>query len=277
MDTTDKMTRLVNKAAGYTATDTIIAFDGPTRPLIAGESVTFAGNSTVYDVKSSVVGSMTLSTQLGTTLADNVEITRQDRYAIIDIDNLADALGWENRVGNENDKTWLYKVALMARKKFELMTMPIAARTYTEVLSMSDRYDADTGARVYNKNLQLSHYPIVSVSSVTIDDTAVDPDDYEIQSELGILYASAGWPKGNFHISVTYIAGFETIPQDIVGYFIDYMQLTLAESHQGQKILIHAQSTGFTDPETSITYRDIDAIKRHIIDGMYHYRRLRVG
>jgi hypothetical protein len=80
--------------------------------------------------------------------------------------------------------------------------------TLSETFRLKSRQDS----------LVLARRPIVSVSSVTEDGTAVDADDYELDAAAGLLYRLSGdvrtcWPCGK--IVVAYAAGWETVPEDL--------------------------------------------------------------
>ena len=79
-------------------------------------------------------------------------------------------------------------------------TFPSAA--YTET------YDG-TGTDM----LYLNQYPITAVASVTLDDETVASADYTRET-TGIYYED-GWTKGRRNVSITYTAGYVTIPADL--------------------------------------------------------------
>lgn len=80
------------------------------------------------------------------------------------------------------------------------------------------------------RELLLSRTPIVSITSVTLDEDVLDADDYEIEdAEVGILSRSNGWPAdeercigiawtpipgtGERNIAVAYVGGY-VLPND---------------------------------------------------------------
>jgi len=64
------------------------------------------------------------------------------------------------------------------------------------------------------QTLFLKHYPIIEVTELKINDEAIDPDDL-ITYENGTLYYPSGFPQGHQNISVTYSAGYTTMPEDL--------------------------------------------------------------
>lgn len=83
--------------------------------------------------------------------------------------------------------------------------------TYTEYLSGDG-----------TKDLRLSHYPVLSVSSVTVDGTT--ETDYVLLPDEGILVrgdstddpaGSIGWDRGTRNIVVTYIGGEILVPEPV--------------------------------------------------------------
>ena len=60
--------------------------------------------------------------------------------------------------------------------------------------------------------VQLKHWPVYSVTSVTEDNTTLTASDYLIDEDTGILWRQSGsndypWCEGRNNIEVTYIAG----------------------------------------------------------------------
>lgn len=67
-----------------------------------------------------------------------------------------------------------------------------------------------------DKTLVLPHWPVVSISSITIDDTEVT--DYTLEASMGLVYRTDGvLPKGDRNIKVVYTAGWteSTTPDDV--------------------------------------------------------------
>jgi hypothetical protein len=65
------------------------------------------------------------------------------------------------------------------------------------------------------QTLMLGQYPITAVSSVSVD--GVSQDLTYITARNGLLIRADGqkWPRGYANVSVTYTAGYVTIPYDI--------------------------------------------------------------
>jgi hypothetical protein len=74
----------------------------------------------------------------------------------------------------------------------------------------------------YLHQLYLARWPLLSVVSVTVDATALNPDDYEINIPSSSLTRVSGnetlcWPTGR--VIVEYEAGFDDpVPADLKGY-----------------------------------------------------------
>jgi uncharacterized phiE125 gp8 family phage protein len=51
----------------------------------------------------------------------------------------------------------------------------------------------------------LYHYPVNSITSVTVDGNEVE---YEVDKRLGFLYAEGSFPRGPGRLKITYNAGF---------------------------------------------------------------------
>lgn len=97
-------------------------------------------------------------------------------------------------------------------------TRRFASTTYT-----NERYDGTGRDKIFLRN-----WPIISVSSLTIDNEAIneatDYDDYDgywIEPTLsgikleGCLYRVDKWDRGWQNVKITYVAGYATIPHDL--------------------------------------------------------------
>ena len=88
---------------------------------------------------------------------------------------------------------------------------------YTEV------FDGDS-----RKKLYLKGYPVLSITSLKIDDVEISSDDYQINKDLGEIYYSEGFRKGYQNVEVVYKTGYDAVvdgdyppPDDIEGAVID--------------------------------------------------------
>jgi len=92
----------------------------------------------------------------------------------------------------------------------------------------SAAYTTETHSGDDKKGLWVFNPPIISVSAITIDNTAQaqatdydDNDGYWIEPVLngskmyGMIYRQDGWDKGEQNIEVTYVGGYATIPYDV--------------------------------------------------------------
>lgn len=69
------------------------------------------------------------------------------------------------------------------------------------------------------QTIVLSRFPCVSISSIVVDGTTLDPSEYELRPAEGIVARiSGGQPTAwlNWKIVVTYDAGYQTVPDDLV-------------------------------------------------------------
>jgi hypothetical protein len=92
-------------------------------------------------------------------------------------------------------------------------------QTYTD-----EEYDGNN-----YKYINLLNYPVISVDSVTLNDTVLTTDQYTVKKKSGILVRKcssvisdwyyhryyAAWPKGDGNVLVTYTAGYDEIPADL--------------------------------------------------------------
>lgn len=63
--------------------------------------------------------------------------------------------------------------------------------------------------------IRLDHSPVISITSITADGSAVNATDYDLATTTGILYSYTGWWPTigrRRSISVSYVAGSTTVP-----------------------------------------------------------------
>ena len=82
-------------------------------------------------------------------------------------------------------------------------------RTFASTVYTAEKYDGNGMDTLY-----LKQYPITAVSAITVNDSALTTDDYEVDTQS--LYKSSGWVQGRRNIAVTYTAGYSTMPEDLV-------------------------------------------------------------
>lgn len=63
--------------------------------------------------------------------------------------------------------------------------------------------------------LLLQNYPITSISSVEVDEQVIEPGEYKVRKNNGMLFRSGVWPQGIMNIRVTYTAGLSEVPPDV--------------------------------------------------------------
>jgi hypothetical protein len=67
-----------------------------------------------------------------------------------------------------------------------------------------------------HKYINLKNYPVSAVSTVSVDGTALNASGYVCKKETGVLVRKGGkWNEGDVNVTVTYTAGFATIPDDL--------------------------------------------------------------
>jgi hypothetical protein len=75
------------------------------------------------------------------------------------------------------------------------------------------------------RSLFLKYFPILALTSLTVDGQPVDPAAYVVHADLGMVQRTGGsvWPEGTGNIAATYNAGFvdEDLPSDAVGTTLD--------------------------------------------------------
>ncbi len=96
-------------------------------------------------------------------------------------------------------------------------------------------FDGDSQVRV------LSHTPVVSVTGVCVDpgrmyQVPLDPRDYRIEHETGILVFYDRVPEGRDVIKVEYTAGWDNVPADIlycIAMTVQHMRTTQSADMAG--------------------------------------------
>lgn len=262
----DSIQRTVNgaKLAGVSS----ITFDTPSRALIAGEGVIFAGHATEYVVSSPTTTTFTVTPVLSSGIADNEKITRVDPYRLVEFDDILDEYLPDAKDGlNDPRAANLYKIYLRTREYLEQRTEHVfKSRTITEEFSL------DYPTQI----LILKYRPVVSITSITYQyigetsATTIDSDLYSLNEEQGTVYYPSYWPTGQNHLTVTYVAGFSTIRQDHALNFMQLFGMMLAISPVGKDALLLQSNSKLDTVNRSLT--EID----EFIDRNFPQRRVRV-
>jgi hypothetical protein len=132
----------------------------------------------------------------------------------------------------------------------------------------SEKYDGNG-----KDQLRLKQYPISAVTSLAIDDDAVDltdADEYQLYADEGIICLPYGiFSKGRRNVEVAYTAGYSTIPEDLEQAVIEWIALKWHE-RQENRIGI-TNKGGNVAGSLSFAQDDIPPEVRKILD---LYRRL---
>ena len=84
-------------------------------------------------------------------------------------------------------------------------------RDFNQHTDQTEYYDGDGTYWIF-----LKHIPVISVSSVYIDDDLVDSDEYVVLTEQGAIRRKEKiWPIGVANIKVTYTYGYASVPDAI--------------------------------------------------------------
>jgi len=117
-------------------------------------------------------------------------------------------LGWSGETDTDEDQLLAMVEAVSAA--CESYTNRVwRQRTFTEVL------DGDGGSA-----LPLGRAPILSVTSVTVNGSAVAASEYAVKATAGLLlrvsgYSAGSWTAGVGNITVEYVAGTADVPADV--------------------------------------------------------------
>lgn len=124
------------------------------------------------------------------------------------------------------------------------------------------------------KELYLSEYPVISVSSIVVDDTTVydgssqDGNDYYIYNDSGLIIRDIAWEEDYQNIVVTYDAGYATIPGDLEQACIE---LVAFKYHNKDYIGLKSHNLG----GESVTF-DMKNIPSEIADTIYSYKKVNI-
>lgn len=140
-----------------------------------------------------------------------------------------------------------------------------------------------------NRFLKLRHRPVLSVTSVTLDDSAISSDSYEIDYDSGRLVvpeydedsrnpriwrepsaAKPGWPRGTQNISVVYNYGHAATPDDVRAAVC---MIAAGLYQDGQRRGVSAESMG----PRSLTYKAHQALPVAAMQLLDRYRQYYIG
>jgi hypothetical protein len=102
----------------------------------------------------------------------------------------------------------------------------------------------ETYRMVYAPVIALSRRHEVEITSVTVDGVAVDPVDYVVDPESGLLTRLSGddpisWQARK--VVVVYAAGFDTVPGDLAMSMMDFFRLAWLE--RGRDPMVKSERT----------------------------------
>jgi hypothetical protein len=140
--------------------------------------------------------------------------------ALTDLDSVKSYLKIDPAITSDDDRlTGLINGCSTAIENYCRRTF--ATTTYTD-----EEYDGNQ-----TQLLNLLHYPVQSVSSVSLNDVVLDPSQYKFKKRTGVLSRvgpypntftglsinrfQTVWNRGFSNILVTYTAGYDTIPDDL--------------------------------------------------------------
>ena len=114
--------------------------------------------------------------------------------------------------------------------------------------------------------LRVKYPPIVSVTSLTIDDTAVGSSKYKVYDNYVRLIEDiyeivpARFPVGTQNVSITYVSGMATAPEDVkvaVASAVVYIALYKLRGASIANLQYSVPSTGEGQPDRPLTFHSI--------------------
>jgi hypothetical protein len=140
--------------------------------------------------------------------------TPASSYDLTALATVKTELGIADNTENDKLRTWITQASIIAASYCRRV---FARETLTETFRPARNCSS------HGEFLILQRRPIASITSVTVDDVAVDAAEYETDANPGLLYRldSSGYRSCWYSaksIIVVYIAGYillDTLPQDI--------------------------------------------------------------
>lgn len=163
--------------------------------------------------------------------------------------NVKVALGIPAGTTRHDGKIDMYLEGIDAEMLAVLGVSAVTSTVYSEV------YDVD-GPR--ESSIQLRHWPATSVAALSNDSSLVAADDYYIdpdtQSFVRLKGAGSFFLQGRQKVSVTYTAGYATIPGDLT---VAATLLVVSQINGGAHAGLQAENTAgyhYTRPDGAIAY-----------------------
>lgn len=128
--------------------------------------------------------------------------------------------------------------------------------------------------------LILSRRPVVTVSSIEVDDVALSATDYEVDASAGLLYRLCGdridtWSCGK--VVVVYSAGFDVIPDDLKLAASKLVAALWSEGERVDSSLKRESIPGVIDREWWVGPSDDPLIPAEVMDLLSPYRNHWIG
>lgn len=133
----------------------------------------------------------------------------------------------------------------------------ITQQTYTAVLD-------GTGTLM----IQVPAFPIVAVTSAKVDGIAVDPANIVPRGTCLVRMDGARWTRGLANVVITYQAGFETAPAEIVQACLEVAAWRYREKDRIGQSAINVPTTG-----TNITFQTVD-VPNNVKTLLNNYRKV---
>jgi len=119
----------------------------------------------------------------------------------------------------------------------------IVETTYTET------YDVGLNQDI----IQLNHYPVISITSITDYDTSVASTGYKLYKDKGtIKRVDNCWYSGDQTVTVVYVAGYATIPDSIKEACLEMVFRKFNDRAAGNLKFIDTGTIRFTRAEMKI-------------------------
>lgn len=112
-------------------------------------------------------------------------------------------------------------------------------RKFKQATYTAEKYDGD---RIEGEELWLKQYPIIGTLTLAIDDQTIDASSYLLYEEEGKIFYQNGWGAGTGsfgakrNVSVTYSAGYATIPSGLAMACVEWVIILLEGRAKDAKV-----------------------------------------
>lgn len=189
----------------------------------------------------------TVTTAAGQTLVDSVQLLVTTPPAASNLTSLANALQWLG-VANDTDGKIARVIGALSTQIQKFLGFNVLQTSYTRT------FDGQGTIRFFVPDL-----PLVSVQSLTIDGVAIPQGSWSGGAQQAGYYNNANsialigyyFTRGFQNVTMTYTAGYQTVPADIEQACLDWMKIVYLS---GQMTTIGSNVVKVSAGDTSLDF-----------------------